>query len=116
MDQGFTTGIAVDANNVYWTQTAPTGGAYQCAKAACATTLVTLAAGRNGAEGIASDGTDVYWADSVGVVKCAIGGCGGVPTVVAASAGPAVAVDATHLAFTDLSDSQTGGRIVVIAK
>ena len=114
--QGFTTGIALDATNVYWTQTDPTGGAYQCAKAACASTLVTLASGRNGAQGIASDGTNVYWADSGGVVKCAVGGCGGVPTVVAASAGPAVAVDATHLAFTELAERQTDGRIVVIAK
>ncbi len=112
--QTFTMGIAVDADNVYWTN--QNGSVYQCAKTNCATTLVTLADGRNAPSGIASDGTDVYWSDSAGVVKCAVGGCGGVPTVVAPSASPAVAVDATHLAFTQLRASETDGWIVVVAK
>ena len=53
--------------------------------------------------GIAQDGAYVYWTgidDNVGrVMKCAVGGCGGVPTVLAAGLGntTAIAVDQTSV-------------------
>jgi hypothetical protein len=74
--------------------------------------VITLASPAFGAFGIASDGTNVYWMGltSAGwsLNVCAIGGCGGQPTVLAS--GPplpyypgfpmALAIDATDVYFT----------------
>lgn len=75
-----------------------------------------LAGQRNQPGAIASDGANVYWADAAGIVACAVGGCGGVPTVVVAATSSAVAVHSTHLAFAEMDDTMTDGRIVVVAK
>jgi hypothetical protein len=116
--QAGTVGIAVDATNVYWTNAQPFtyGSVMQCAKEACAGTLVTLAAGRDEPRGIAVDGTNVYWTDAAGLQRCTLGGCGGMPTTLASSAGPALALDATHVYFTDPGTKSTDGRIHMIAK
>jgi hypothetical protein len=116
--QANTVGIAVDATNLYWTNAQPDnfGSVLQCGKANCGGTLVTLARARTEPLGIAADGQNVYWGDSVGVVSCAVGGCGNAPTVLAAGAGPAVALDATRVYFTQPGATPTDGRIMMISK
>lgn len=97
-----TEALASDDANLYWTNGNPagTGSVFQCAKSNCAATAVALASGRSSPMGIASDGTDVYWSESGSIYKCAVGGCGGGPSVFAAAGGPAVAVDANHVYAT----------------
>ncbi len=116
--QANTIGIAVDANNLYWTNAQPfnLGSVFQCAKANCAGTLVMLASARTEPRGIAVDGTNVYWVEGAGVMKCAIGGCGNAPTVFAPSGSPAIALDSTHVYFTEPGATSTDGRIAMVAK
>jgi len=81
-------GIAVDADNVYWTETGNNVVAGQ---------MVT-GAGR--------------------VAKCAIGGCNNSPTVIAANQdGPAgIAVDAMHVYWATSGASANDGKITAAAK
>ena len=81
-------GIAVDADNVYWTE-----------------------AGDNIVAGQMVAGTGR-------VAKCAIGGCNDSPTVIAANqAGPTgIAVDAMHVYWATYGGSATDGKITVAAK
>jgi hypothetical protein len=92
-------GLAVDATNVYWS----TNGVDQCAINNCATTQTQLA--NNGAVfGIAVDATSVYWVSFNGAMKCAIGGCGGNPTVLGGTGVGLfgyVAVDTTNVYWPD---------------
>ena len=75
--------IASDATNLYWAN-AGAGTIVQCAKADCQGTRVSLASGRVRPSGIATDGVRVYWRDGPGdVYRCAVGGCGGNPALVA---------------------------------
>ncbi|HEY6459074.1 MAG TPA: hypothetical protein VIY73_02955 [Polyangiaceae bacterium] len=99
-------GIASDATNLYWTN-AGAGTVVQCAKADCQNTRIELASGRVRPSGIATDGASVYWRDGPGdVYRCAVGGCGGSPTLVANAAmssadfDQAIAVDATRVYWT----------------
>jgi hypothetical protein len=114
--------IALDANNVYWT--AVNGGPgtiFACPKAGCATPT-TLVPDRLGLGSIATDGVALYFTelgnDSVdgltvsgrgGVYKCAVGGCNGQPTAVAAyQTGPeGIAVDS--------ADAGDAGRVYFTA-
>jgi hypothetical protein len=97
--QAQTDALAVDAQNLYWTNGNPegTGSVMKCKKSACEATLVTLADARSSPEGIAVDGTTVYWTEQGGVYKCAIGGCNDAPTFVTASSSQAIAIDAAHI-------------------
>ncbi len=112
--------IAVDTRNVYWTIPAngpQPGQVMACAKSGCSggpTTLV--AAGSPGA--LAVDGTSVYFVDGTSVSKCAVAGCNGQATVVAANRnGPsAVAVDATRVYWTESGTAETGGQIAYASK
>jgi hypothetical protein len=81
--------MAVDASYVYWTDY----GAQtimRCAKTGC-TTPTTLASGQVMPNSIAVDSSYVYWANegngfvNGSVMRCAVGGCGGNPTVLAAN-------------------------------
>ena len=94
-----TTALAADARNLYWTNGNPlgTGSVMQCVKSTCAGTTTVLASGRNAPRGIAVDGWNVYWSEDGSIYECALGGCNGAPTVVAAADGPAVAVDGVHV-------------------
>jgi hypothetical protein len=113
-----TTAIAVDASNLYWTNAQPShlGDVMQCSKANCAGTVVTLAAARTDPRGIAVDSQNVFWTDSGGVMTCAIGGCGGSPTVLAIAGGPAIAVEGPYAYFTQPGGTATDGRIMMMAK
>jgi hypothetical protein len=100
--------VIVDANNVYVSDTGSVSGeVYQCAKTGC-TKPVPLGPGY--ATGLAADGTNVYWNDFIAgsIVSCTIGGCGGVPKVIAPSQTSAenVCGDGTNLYWS------TEGNIV----
>jgi hypothetical protein len=82
------TGVAVDANNVYWTEAGDSVVAGQ----------MLAGAGR--------------------VAKCAVSGCNDSPTVIAANQdGPTgIAVDATHVYWATYGGNATDGKISVAAK
>jgi hypothetical protein len=120
-------GIAIDKTNIYWTNLG--GQVMQCPIAGCGDHATVLASGQNMPTFITVDATDVYWTNSgtTGcvrvnncppmpvmsgsggqVVKCAIGGCGGAPTVLAADASDptGIAVDAANVYWTDFLSGQ----------
>lgn len=110
MNQGGT--LAVDGTNVYVEdQGTTTGVVYQCPKSGC-TTLITLGPGY--ATGIATDSQNVYWNDfSAGtVVRCAIGGCQNMPTVIAPNQphSEGVSFDGTNLYW-----ASTGNVLTCVA-
>jgi hypothetical protein len=124
-------GIAVDGNHVYWVNyeyvnddgsATSLSHAYQMNKDG--TGLLTLATLSSAISyDVKSDGTDVYWVSSGAlnaVYKCAIGGCGGNPTVVAAGTNwepVALAVDsrAVYWAAVGVGPGGTHG-VMKIAK
>jgi hypothetical protein len=116
--QANTIGIAVDATNLYWTNAQPfnLGDAMQCAKSSCGSTLVTLASARSEPRGVGVDAQNVYWVEGAGVMKCAIGGCNDSPTMFYPTGSPAIALDASHVYFTDPGATSTDGRIMMLAK
>jgi hypothetical protein len=75
-----------------------------------------LASGRDAPWAIAVDDVNVYWADGAGAVRCAIGGCGGSPTVIAAADQHILALDAAHVYSTTVNGSATDWRIAVVPK
>lgn len=100
--------LAVDASAVYlvgsWPQNGTVYGSVEkvpISGAAAPTTLVTAVFSPNG---LAVDGTHVYWTDGLGgtVMKCPIAGCTA-PTIVASglSTPSGIAVDATSVYWTD---------------
>jgi hypothetical protein len=95
-----TNGIAIDADNVYFTST--NGGVGMCAKSGCESPTI-LAPGPYGGADIAVDATDVYWAtQSGGVFRCAIAGCNGSPVTVTPSQSWSLAIDEANVYFTTL--------------
>jgi hypothetical protein len=125
--------IALDDTSVYVVDTygSGLGRILKCSKSGCNNNPTTLASGLNGAVGIAVDADNVYWAETgqsvvagqmvagAGrVAKCAIGGCNGSPTVIAANQdGPTgIAVDAMHVYWASSGASATEGTIRMAAK
>jgi hypothetical protein len=102
------TAIASDANNLYWTN--GSGEVMECALGGCNGNPTALATGLSGLVpltigGLAVDATNVYWSDSVGIVKCGIGGCNGQPTTVAASQQAyGLVTDGSNLYWTDYNN------------
>ncbi|MGD0525373.1 MAG: hypothetical protein ABSE49_09530 [Polyangiaceae bacterium] len=101
--------VIVDANNVYVSDTGSVSGeVYQCAKTGCAKPTPL---GPGYATGLAVDGTNVYWNDFIAgsIVACTIGGCGGVPKVIAPSQTSAenVCGDGTNLYWSTEGDIVT---------
>jgi hypothetical protein len=106
-------GIAVDANNVYWTSNFGTD-VFACPLSGCGTTPTVLAPQQATPHGIASDGDDVFWATDDGIRTCAATGCGGKPTVLSNGAGKpnGIAIDATNVYWTEAES----GRVLKCAK
>ena len=82
-----------------------------------------LASSQRSPAAIASDGVNVYWvnqgpAGTPSVLKCAVSGCGGAPTVLACadpyphSQPSAIAVDDTSVYWTNQDD----GTVMKVAK
>jgi hypothetical protein len=67
--------LAVAGANVYWTVNASDGGVHTCPLDGCPDSgPVVVSAGRAGAKFLATDGTNLYWSDSLGIEQCEIGG------------------------------------------
>ena len=99
-------GIAVDANNLYWTTN---GGVFTCAKGTCSTATTALFASSTGSA-LTLDSTAVYWTTGTSVLKCAKAGCpSGIATqLVPQGAAPGatyIAVDATNVYWTSGTSS-----------
>ena len=104
--------IVVDANNVYWSVDQVAGGQtlvgattiFECPLSGC-TTPIVLATNQSpalwGNSGLALDDQTVYWTDDANwtIVSCAIGGCGGAPSVI------------THAEFAPRSLAVSGGTL-----
>jgi hypothetical protein len=104
--QGFPTGIAVDAVNVYWT--AESGGTVMKVPIQGGTP-VTLAAGQNTPAAIAVDATNVYWIDQNGLTLMKVPIAGGTPVTLATGKSPyGLAVGATSVYWAD----ETAGAIM----
>ena len=101
---------------MYWVNHGD-GTVMACAIGGCNGAPSTLAAGQDHPWGIATDGTSVYWTDygagpiescaSGGctgtVMRCVVGGCGGVPTVLSSALNhpTGIVVDATNVYWAD---------------
>jgi hypothetical protein len=120
--------VALDANNVYFTDGNPIelGMILACAKSGCGTTPTVLASGLDAPVAIATDGINVYWTETgpdfvggtsvagVGLVrKCAVGGCGNAPTNVATglTSPGAIALDDANVYWTEEGTAAGAGKI-----
>ncbi|HEY1957770.1 MAG TPA: hypothetical protein VGH28_19250 [Polyangiaceae bacterium] len=115
--QAATRSVFVDDQNLYWANSNPLkyGSVMQCAKSSCASTLVTLADGRNAPNGVVADTKNVYWAEG-NVYACAIGGCNDSPSVAVSASASAVAIDATHIYWAEVGSDSNDGRIMFAPK
>jgi hypothetical protein len=79
-------GIAVDANNVYFTTDVPDGSVYECPLSGCSGKPVVLASGLASPARIVVQSDTVYWANYLGgsIDSCPVNGCtDGKPSVLA---------------------------------
>jgi hypothetical protein len=104
-------GLAIDAGNVYWTNSA-TGTVSVVSKSG--TGMTVLAAGQKSPFGIAVDATNVYWANNGDGTLMKVALRGGAAVVMASGqSGPTgVAVDAADVYWTN----QTGGTVMRVVK
>ena len=120
--------VALDANNVYFTDGNPAqlGMILACAKSGCGATPTVLASGLDAPIAIATDGINVYWTEKgpdfvagapvtgAGLVrKCAVSGCGNAPTNIATglTAPGALALDDANVYWTEGGTAAGGGKI-----
>jgi hypothetical protein len=115
--------MAGDSNNVYWTEYGDTQGSANgyvkaCAVGGCPSGPVVYAQGLTNPRGIAVDAQNVYYGTAGysgvagGIWSCAIGGCNGTPTRLAAADIPyGVAVDGSYVYWVDNS-----GTVQKVAK
>ena len=109
--QGAAYGLAIDAGNVYWTNSG-VGTVSMVSKTGTGATVLAL--GQNSPMGVAVDATSVYWANSGDgtLMKVPIGG-GTTATVATGQSGPTgVAVDASFVYWTNA----TGGTVMRVVK
>lgn len=71
---GFATGMGVDANNVYWNDFSG-GTVVSCTIGGCANQPTVIAPNQPEAEGVAFDGTNLFWATSGNIVTCTAPAC-----------------------------------------
>jgi hypothetical protein len=110
--------MAVDASYVYWTDYGAKT-VMRCPKTGC-TTPTQLAGGQEMADSIAVDANYVYWANEgfagVGgaIMRCAVGGCNGNPTVLAANQAYAWGMisDANNLYYWVQAPSNFNGQYI----
>jgi len=119
--------VALDANNVYFTDGNPEiGMVLACAKSGCGTAPTVLASGLDAPIAVATDGINVYWTEArpyftarapvtgTGLVrKCAVGGCGNAPTNVATGLNwpGAIALDDANVYWTEGGTAAGAGKI-----
>ncbi len=124
--QGYTQNLAIDATSIYWSGPP---GAFKCPLSGCPLDAdggdaVTVLA-TTGGYGISVDSANAYWGGPVvGLLACAIGGCGGMPRALAATAYPFNTVsDGINVYWTDYTSgaidrcaiSGCGGQPTVMA-
>jgi len=129
---GELSGIAVDATDVYWLEgfSGPTIGVFSCGVCGCdkkPKLLASVEAPLGLPGSIAVDETSVYFTirataniqnpNSGSVMKCAKSGCGNEPTVLASKQAPqGIAVNATHVYWTNDSQNGAEGTVMGCAK
>jgi hypothetical protein len=113
--------MAVDNSKVYWTENQYPGSVNACAKDAC--TPSAIATMQLGPFYIRVDDAFVYWtvlgyalSPQGQVAKCAIGGCGGAPTLIAdhlmnQGISPALAIDSTNAYYREGLDNLRASRL-----
>jgi hypothetical protein len=108
-------GIAVDAVNVYWTDTNGTVMSYALDGGATA----TIAAGQSSPNSVAVDSTFIYWTD-VGngtVQEAPLNGSGPVVTLASAQTGASlIAVDQASVYWVDSPSDASGSAVMKVAK
>jgi hypothetical protein len=108
-------GLALYADDVYWTAGVADGGVFTCPKSGCSGGAKTVASNQDDPAFVAVDDSGVYWANSAGgtIMHCVHPGCAK-PTVLANVAAPfAIALDAVSVYFTDSSGF---GAVLRVAK
>jgi hypothetical protein len=71
---GYATGMGVDATNVYWNDFSG-GTVVSCAIGGCANQPTVIAPNQPQAEGVAFDGTNLFWATMGNIVTCTAPSC-----------------------------------------
>lgn len=112
-------GITVSSSSIFFGcfgSSAPDGGTadvgaglFSCSTAGCAMNPSPMTDNPGAIVGVASDGANVFWNDAAygQVLSCAVGGCGGTPTVVAQNINTpwyGIATDATNVYFAGRGD------------
>jgi hypothetical protein len=108
-------GLALYADDVYWTQGSAEGGVFTCPKSGCGASPTTLATGQASPTFVAVDDSGVYWANGSGgtIMQCPLSGCKA-PNLLASTVAPfAIALDPVSVYFTN---SGAFGEVLRVAK
>lgn len=106
-------GLAVDATQVYWTNTGAGGDVESCPLSSCASGGVVLASGLSSPNAVLSAGGYAWWTNygASTLQRCATSGCNGTATTMATMSPLStgfgrLAADATTLFFTDAGNGK----------
>jgi hypothetical protein len=125
--------VALTSTHVYIADRTPVGFGQilVCPKSGCNGNPVALASGLSEPNSIATDGVNVYWAETGdylanganvpnagSIRKCAVTGCANAPTTIASAAGfpTGIAVDEWFVYWAEQGASETDGRIMMAPK